>query len=286
MDKALTFYMDESGFTGEYLMSREQPVFVHVSTVLSDQRCQELQREFFKGMQAPELKHKVLARRPSGRERIVRFIEAIDKDEKENFTSWFVHKEFILLVYLVDTWVEWAAHADGVDLYEDGANLGLANMAYYCLRTFEGEEFLKSHLRRFQKMMMKRTHAAYREFWGPLYADYEKADQRTREILVYFVGSAAKLGFAHLRWLKKRAIDPAMPGAVYTCHHWRKATDLPLNLIHDMSSNLAKDREMWERITSPDIDDITLGIPGREMVFPLNVQKTPFRDRSPFEPHP
>lgn len=278
MTQALTFYMDESGFTGQYLMSRDQPVFIHASTILSDERCRELYREFFEGTQAPELKHSVIARRPRGQERVVNFIEAINKDEKENFTSWLVHKEFILLTFLVDTWVEWAAHGDGIDLYQDGANLGLANMAYYCLRSFEGEEFLKSHLRRFQKMMMKRTKATYREFWGRMYADFDKAEKRTRDILAFFLASEMKLGFPHLKWLKKRAIDPAIPGAVYTCHHWRKTTKLPLNLVHDMSSNLAKDREMWEQITSPKIDEMTLGIPGREMVFPLNVQKTEFAD--------
>ena len=61
MADALTFFMDESGFTGEHLMSREQPVFAHVSTVLSDSRCRELYREIFAGTQARELKHKTLA---------------------------------------------------------------------------------------------------------------------------------------------------------------------------------------------------------------------------------
>ena len=36
MTELFTFYMDESGFTGEQLMSEKQPVFVHASTTLVD----------------------------------------------------------------------------------------------------------------------------------------------------------------------------------------------------------------------------------------------------------
>ena len=276
--EALTFFMDESGFTGEHLMSRDQPVFAHVSTVLSDARCQRLYSHFFEGTQAQELKHKVLSRRPAGRERIVSFIESINQDDGEAFTCLLVHKEFTLLTYLVDCWVENAAHADGFDLYEDGANLAMCNMAYYCLRAFEGGDFLRAHLVRFQKMMMKRTPAAYRKFWGHKYADYERADKQTKDILAFFVYSERKLGFPHLQRLPKRAVDPGLPGAVVTCGHWRSRTELPLNLVHDNSSSLAKDKELWSMITSPDFEAMTLGIPGQETKYPLNVQQTVFAD--------
>ena len=277
-DDALKFYMDESGFTGEYLMSREQPVFVHVSTTLSAARSAELYGAFFQGTQAPELKHAILARRPAGRERILRFIEAIGSDDRASFTSWLVHKEFALLTYLVDTWVESAAYLDGIDLYQDGANLAMCNMAYFCLPAFQGEHFLHGHLLRFQSMMMKRTPASYAAFWSHVHADYERADDRTREILTPFLHAGMKLGFAHLLRLPKRAIDPALTTAVCTCGHWRKTTELPLDLIHDRSSSLAKDKELWDRITSPDVDRMTLGIPGRDTAYPLNVRGTTFAD--------
>lgn len=278
MAQTLTFFMDESGFTGEDLMAGGQPIFAHTSTVLSDERCQELYKEFFAGTQARELKHKVLTRRAGGRDRVVRLIEAIHQHDREAFTCWLVHKEFILLTYLIDLWVEPAAHLDGVDLYKDGANLAMSNMTYYCLHAFEGEAFLRGHLLRFQKMMMKRTPAAYREFWRHIYADYERADRHTKDILVYFIYGERRLGFSHLQRLPKRAIDPGMPGAVFTCAHWRRQTDLPLGLIHDKSSRMAQDKELWDMITSPDIEKMTLGIPGWEMKFPLNVRQTEFAD--------
>lgn len=274
----LTFHMDESGFTGQDLISADQPVFVQASIVLGDDECRALRTEFFSGVQAPELKHSVIARRTSGRDRIVRLVEAINAHHNGRLTTWFVHKEFTLLTYLVDLWVETAMHNDGVDLYEDGGNLALSNMAFYCLRTFQSPKFLKAHLSRFQTMMMERTPEAYAAFWRPMHADVQRLDERTRSILIFFVGSEMKLGYRHLVRLPRRAIDPAMAGAVFTSAHWRRTTKAPLKLVHDQASNLAKDREMWEMITSPAIDDLTVGIPNRAAIYPLNVAETEFRD--------
>jgi hypothetical protein len=274
----LTFYMDESGFTGESLISPEQPIFVQSSTTLSDAECRALYREFFSGVQAPELKHSIIARRPAGRERIIKFIKALQKHHESQVTTWSAHKEFTLLTYLVDLWVETAMHQDGIDLYEDGGNLALSNMVFYGLRTFQSPKYLTDHLTRFQHMMMKRTPATYKAFWGTMYADMDRVDERTRDILVFFLGSQMKLGFPHLVRLPKRAIDPAMAGAALTCTHWRKTTDQPLVLLHDQASNLAKDIEFWELITSPDIERISFGSGDRTIIYPLNVAKTEFGD--------
>src|SRR5438132_8141188 len=149
----LPIYMDESGFTGEDLLNPEQPVFVHVSTSLSDEQSIELHKAYFAGMQGRELKHKNLSKRPSGQDRVVNFIKALHGDTSK-VTVWICHKEFTLLTYLVDLWVEPAMEMDGFDLYRDGGNLAFSNMAYFCLRTFQNERFLIDHLRRFQKMMI------------------------------------------------------------------------------------------------------------------------------------
>ncbi len=272
----LTVYMDESGFTGEDLLSPEQRIFVHVSTTLSDEECAVLHKEYFSGTQGPELKHKNLSKRPSGQRRIVGFINAVQGLGK--CTVWVCHKEFTLLTYLVDLWVEPAMHRDGIDLYQDGGNLALCNMAYYCLRTFQSDRFLREHLRRYQRMMVLRTRKSYREFWQELYRDYHRTDKRTKYILVFFLGGEMKLGYERLRKIPKRALDPAFTTMMQTCGHWRKHTDAPLNLVHDKSSSLAKDKWLWDLFTSPDIEERTIGLPGRETVYPLNVIQTEFAD--------
>jgi hypothetical protein len=268
--------MDESGFTGEDLLSPDQPIFVHVSTTLSDEESAALYKEYFSGTQGAELKHKNLSKRSRGQDRIVGFFNAVEGTEK--CTVWLCHKEFTLLTYLVDLWVEPAMRQDGIDLYRDGANLGLCNMTYFCLRTFQSEQYLTRHLQRFQRMMIRRTRRSYREFWEELYRNYHCTDERTKDILVFFLGGEMKLGYEQLREIPKRALDPAFTTALETCAHWRKHTDASLRLVHDKSSSLAKDRWLWELITSPDLEQRTIGVPGRETVYPLNVAQTGFAD--------
>ena len=268
--------MDESGFTGEDLLRPEQPVFVHVSTCLSDEECAALSRDYFSGVQGNELKHKNLSRRQSGQSRIVDFVKAVRGTDK--FTILFCHKEFLLLTYLVDLWVEPSMYNYGIDLYKDGGSLALSNMTYYCLKTFQSDRFLRSHLERFQTMMRYRTIRHFETFFGLIHRDYLITDERTQFILTFYLGAGMDLGFDWLRRTPPRALDPALTTTVSTCEHWRKRTDAPLRLIHDRSSNLSKDKWLWDRIASPEIEKVVLGIPGHEIVYPLNVTETEFAD--------
>src|SRR5262249_3130136 len=63
-----------------------------------------------------------------------------------------------------------------------------------------------------------------------------------------------------------------------TCARWRTTTKEPMVLIHDQSSNLAKDIELWNLLASPAADNLTIGMPNRDSIYPLNVAKTEFRD--------
>ena len=272
----LTVYMDESGFTGEDLINRQQPFFVHVSTTLSDDECAALHREFFSRTQGHELKHQNLSRRNSGQRRIVGLIDAIRNLHK--FTVWVCHKEFTLLTYLVDLWVEPVMRRHGMDLYQDGRNVALCNTIFYCLRAFESERFLREHLRRFQRMMMKRTPNNYLEFWRKLYGDYEHADQETKDLLVLFLSGAIHLGYRELSQIPERALNPAFTTAADTCGYWRMQTKAPISLIHDNSSSLAKDKWLWDLLVSPNLEERTIGPRNRVRAYPLNVTRTNFAD--------
>jgi hypothetical protein len=127
-------------------------------------------------------------------------------------------------------------------------------------------------------MMRYRTIQNYRTFFAMLHRDYLHTDKMTQDILIFYLGAGMELGFDLLRRTPARALDPALTTTVSTCEHWRKRTDAPLRLIHDRSSNLSKDKWLWDRIASPEIEKVVLGIPGREVVYPLNVTETEFAD--------
>jgi Protein of unknown function (DUF3800) len=277
----LTLYMDESGFTGEDLLSPHQPFFAHASTVLSDEECEAYYAKFFANTHAPELKHKSLCRRPGSRRAIIDFLNSIHT-KSDAFTVWVVHKEFALLTYLVDLWVEPLWHCDGLDLYRDGGALAMCNVAYYCLQAFQGAQFLRNHLTRFQRMMMERTRENFRAFFFSIERDFHCSDERTQGILGPIFLAGIKFGYRRLQQIPLRALDPALMTAFESAAYWRKRTSDPLRLVHDASSSLARDRWLWDWITSADIEPRTIGIPGRNTIYPLNVAETEFADSRKF----
>jgi hypothetical protein len=201
----MQIFMDESGFTGEDLASKEQPLFVLSSCIAEDAFCEQIRRDIFSGVRSRELKHSALARTSVGRRIVVEFLKAIQGTGA--FSSWIVHKEFCLLTKFVDFWLEPAMKISGIDLYERGTNLAFSNMAYICLRTFESPEFLSDHLKAFQTMVRRRTPASYIEFWGGLGHAYNNCRKESKEILDFFFSSEEVLGPDILTSLPERSLE-------------------------------------------------------------------------------
>jgi hypothetical protein len=124
----MNLFIDESGYTGPDLVNRDQPVFVRASTVLTGEEANELITTCFPSQKTGrELKHSRLSWTKKGRAELIEFFNRVPK-EKIGFFC--VHKEFTLWAYLSDFWLEPMAYADGINLYDQGANIALANMSY------------------------------------------------------------------------------------------------------------------------------------------------------------
>src|SRR5690242_14570620 len=108
-----TFYVDETGFTGEDLMTEDQPYFVQGSNNFSDEEAQKIISQIFNDVKAEELKHRNLSRRPAGQERVVEFIKLIAKDP-ERVATWAAHKEYAMVTFIVEWWIEPLAHQTGL----------------------------------------------------------------------------------------------------------------------------------------------------------------------------
>jgi len=274
----MRIFFDESGFTGEDLANRDQPVFVLASTTASDAECAAVHDQVFRGAQSAELKHSSLGRNAKGRRRVVDFFSAIQGSV--HHAVWVVHKEFCLLSKLVDLWLEPAMHDCGIDFYQRGANLNFCNMAWFCLRTFESPAFVRNHLVSFQEMMRSRSRKSYKRFWEALGSDARRARSETREIIEYFLYSAAHLGFDHLDSLPERSLDICLTSALQSVGHWRRRTSEDLLIVHDNSSNMAREKWMWDAVTSERMPSFRVGPADFPVEYPLRVSRTTFADSS------
>lgn len=132
-----TFYVDETGFTGEDLLAEDQPIFVQATNDFSAAETQNIIDSVFKGVKAEELKYKRLSRNPAHQQRIIELVQLLASDPKRVGT-WVAHKEYAVVTFIVEWWIEPLAHIGGLNLYKDGANHAMANMLYICLQGFGG----------------------------------------------------------------------------------------------------------------------------------------------------
>jgi hypothetical protein len=270
-----SFYVDESGFTGEDLLSADQPVFAHATVDLDSAEAQKIVSSIFVGINAKELKYARLRRNPRHQDRIIELVTVMANDPTRAAT-WAAHKEFALVTLIVDWWIEPLAHRSGLNLYKDGANLGMANMQFYCLAGFWSQGFRRRLLEYFQRMMRVRTPKAFTQCEAFVRKESAKVGPDSQEVLRYLWPSFALLGLNHVRGLPDRVLDIALPGLIFLGHIWRGRHEGPWEVVHDQSSNMAKQKWLWDALTSPDLDSARFENPGGLQQFPMNVVGTRF----------
>jgi hypothetical protein len=274
----MQLFLDESGFTGEDLANRDQPVFVLASTRADERFCRDIYSEVFSGVKARELKHSALAKTPRGRDRVLGLLAKLQGSGL--FAIWMVHKEFCLLSKLADLCLEPALHEYGIDFYHRGNARNFCNMAWFCLRTFESPTFLFKHLLAFQRMVRDRSGANYYAFWRALEGDVLQCEPKASEILEYFLLAGRQLGPAHFDNLPERSLDICQTSALQVVGHWRGQTEEDLEVIHDESSAMAKEKWIWDALTKSDFPAVRVGPPDFPVQYPLRVATTDFVESS------
>ena len=266
----MTIYLDETGYTGQDLLNSEQPLFIGASTSLPDDVAASLVQECFPGVRARELKHSQLCRRDRGQDQIVQLLRSI-RQRHGDFAVSLAHKEFVLVGLLVDFWVEPAMRADGLNLYERGANIGLCNLTYLTLKSLLPAGDCSRLFLRAQKMLRTKSIEAYEAFGRSLRAAQRHCEP-LNEILDYIVLSDYRLGgYEHLRSLPDRLTDLGTYYLMEQVSHWSDRTGQALNIIHDESSALAREQRVWDALLDADVPHAVVGRDRRTIRFPLRV---------------
>ena len=272
-----TFYIDETGFTGEDLLSQDQPLFAQSSNNFTADEAKEIIDATFDRVNAKELKYVRLRRSPRHRDRIVEMVRIVASNPARAAT-WISHKEFALITLIVDWWIEPLAWTSGHNLYRDGANLGMANMLFFSLEGFWSQRFRRALLMHFQRMIRARTSERFAKCETFVRKEMDKVESDRAEVLRYFWPSFALLGLHHVRGLPKQVLDIAFPGLVFIGNIWRGRHEGPWEIVHDQSSNLAKQKWMWDALSSPDLTAARFDYAAGTQIFPMNVNGTRFAD--------
>ena len=271
-------FLDECGFTGEDLFNGAQPIFVLSSTNLSEEICRELLTKHFSQVKSEELKHTKLSSYPKQQNMAIEFIKDLGENYKESVKFSVAHKRFILVTKIVDTLIETLAHEDGINLYERGANIGYSNMLFFITRSIVSETFFNEMILNFQKMMRERTEESYDNFFRIFFEN--EFPKPVDDLFVMLKAAHIRLGYPFIKSLPENALDIALTDALVLINEWKSTLheDENITLIHDRSSNMAKEKEFWDILVNPNIPQKVVGFDRRKMSFPLKVEKTDFSD--------
>jgi hypothetical protein len=274
-----TFYVDESGFTGQDLLAIDQPIFAMATNDFTRDEAQAIIRSTFPDIGSRELKHARLARSPRHRQGIIELIR-IGANDPQRVGVWMAHKEFTMVTMVVERWIEPLAHRTGFNLYKDGGNIAMSNMFYVCLEGYWSAAFRRKVLLHFQRMFRERTQERLAEAEALLRKEMIKVDRARTDVLQYFLPSFAALGLEHLSSLPRHVLDLALPGLALIGGKWRERAAGPWQVVHDNSSNMARQKWLWGALSSPKVAAAHFVGPAGTAIFPMNVNATRFADSS------
>lgn len=267
-------FMDECGYTGSDLCNQEQTIFTIATLNCTDIEAEEVKGEFFKEVKSRELKHSALLRYKKQQSMVIEFIRYLSANPKLIKVS-VVHKRYAIVTKMVDIVVEELAHEDGVDLYKKGANIAYSNVLYYVIPAMAGEEFFNKMLFYFQELIRTRSVKSYEKFFGLFFT--KKLPEDVDRLLAPFKAFHLRIG---KRILSFPAIifEIALGCAANLMAQWSEYLKNDMVLIHDTSSNMAKNKDLWDLFVSPTLPSSTVGYDRRKVTFPIGVRETIFEN--------
>lgn len=275
-----TVFVDEAGYTGTNLLDPAQPVFALETHDLSESEAREVKSEFFGGIKAEVLKSSQLLRRSRHQESVLKFLTAMRGSKADRFKVYVTHKPFALICKLVDLVVETSMHRRGVDLYNQGANLGLANLIYQITESSPDRAYLKKLLAAIQELFLRPSKESAVELFDVLdsktrLSEEVKDKDPLAEVLELPHLALCDLG-PHVLTLSKEDLLVSFSIALRLISRWSEKHGSAFEVIHDESSVMLKSLTNWDRITSSSVPKSTVGRDRRTWEFPIGVTKTTF----------
>ncbi|HVB21543.1 MAG TPA: DUF3800 domain-containing protein [Ktedonobacteraceae bacterium] len=277
-------FLDESGFTGQDLLNIDQPVFTLATIHCSERQCEEFKSTFFQDVRSTELKHSRLVRSPRYQRKVLEFFHELSKTPEIVKIS-ITHKRYVLTAKIVELLVDPAAYQDGLDLNANGAAFELTNLLYTVLPVLCGKEFFNDLLHRFQKMIRNLNHQSYIDFFVPLFI--EEFPENIDTLLTFLRAYHINLGYDKLVdqlaggkqfGINSGYLDIGLSCTLDLLAMWRGDILGNITLIHDASSRMAQELNIWNALVDPTLPAAVFEDAYRKLVFPVALDATRLED--------
>lgn len=269
---------DESGNTGQNLLSETQPVFVLASVHLTEHECAEVLSAGGFGKKG-EFHFKNVKRRRNGPHRIQSMLDAAPLAKSDVAKAVVYHKRYMIVTKIVDQLVEEYLYERGVDLYQHGANIGLSNMWYFVIPSFCGEEVFGELLKRFVLMIRNKGSKDVDAFFQAVETLGEVSENqafRNRDVAMLNATRAV------VPWVLEQAtvtdLDPAVPAFFELAVRWNQVFEEEFDILHDASKPIEHQEEILSSFMASDEPDVVVGWDRRKAKLPIRTSGFSFVD--------
>jgi hypothetical protein len=188
------------------------------------------------------------------------------------------HKRFMAVAKLVDLLIEPLVHSDGIDLYERGGNVALANMLNICIPAFLGRTLFDLLVNHFVEMIRRPSHQGIENFYSLLIRMTEKNRQEDFAADLALILATREIAEAYKDRWDGSDLDPAIPALVEHASIWTARLCEPFRLIHDNSHPIAGEQLILEALMSETEERVEIGYDRRKSVFPIAAREIELHD--------
>jgi len=271
--KVLAF--DESGYTGQDLLNREQPVFALSSVFLSDEESRELLSLF--STKSSEIKFNKLRRYARFEKELEKFLDHW-LISHETVKISLAHKEYMIIAQTVDKIIEPQANRDGLDLYEEGANLALTNVLYYCIDAFCNPTIFDNYKLAFINLFRNKKAEDIENFYYTTKQLINSSSDEEFKKDLYLVLASYPMINDILSEVDNFTLDVTATFFMVLTAYWSESSKDTFDIIADESKPLTKYSWVFERMKSDKIEKREIGYGSRKITVPLKINRLSFVD--------
>lgn len=267
-------YVDESGNSGPNLIRPTEPVLVLASIRVPPTEI-EFAEQLFKGIKSLEWKFVKFRKHHWQIELLLQFLRR-DWFNRSMVKGYVVHKGFLVISKLVDVIHEPSARQFGVNLYEKGAALCLANLLATCLPVFLPADVYQAFLRSFVDLIRSRSESELRGFKLCATSVWSHLRSIGNEDLAGFLAPvvlACEEPDSWLPFLSADELDPLSFSYFTICDAWGEELVAPFALVSDNSKILESSREFLKIVSDPSLRPIDVPRVAGSTRFPLRISE-------------
>jgi hypothetical protein len=264
-------FFDEAGNSGSNLLDPNQPTYLLLSHDFSIKEANEMLLELDKVSHAKELHFKNLKKYERSRQAIIKCINHPSINYDRVF-YYMAHKEFMIVIHIVDQLIELVLDDGGIDIYKRGLNLSTANLIYIMGNNVWDKALFKKVCHNFVEWIRTNDDSKGDIFYSSVNTLYNSVKDENDRHLVGLIAVSAKYRDIVKEAYSKYTLDATLSCFIAHCNFWAKRYPNSFDVIFDNSKQI----EYWKDMIGfliKNLPEQEVGYGSRKHKYPLLIKK-------------